>query len=417
MRERIFNLGRLTEESPPAELGTTIKSASQMENLDCPVCAEKYDTGQRTPKIMPCLHTVCASCLISLNVYTHASPRVRHSIAIPSVSQEGKPRFISESIPNSKVISNIASIIQANPPPPLPRFTDAETESSDGSPPALPKRSSSRIGPPLQPKPLVLTKPEQLRPTSLPHIPKSVFHCPVCLTAMESTSLQTNGNVLAHLHTLERLGEMKNLASPVPVERASLRKQPDEGTIYVPSFSNNDDEKRNSFVPENFWCFTCAKPCGKDCYNHQHQPVQEYVEIATSSLRDMLSGVQERLVEQKKNHEKTDETFKMVFRALNKASRHLWRRGESTKDINESLLTLKACFDSEEDSTPQRALDLTAKVQNLRELDEKLSSLENGTGSEEIYLLHQNNKLFISTREPDQTIVITINDSTVPLGE
>ncbi|XP_064089056.1 uncharacterized protein LOC135203225 isoform X2 [Macrobrachium nipponense] len=333
--------------------------------------------------------------------------------AIPSVSYAGKPHM-KINTPSSKVIANIASIIQANPPPPLQRFTDAETESSDGSPPALPKRNTTRVGPPLKPKP------EELRPRSEPSIPKCTLQCPVCLTIMESTSLQTNGNVLAHLSILERLGgNMKNLASPVPAERVSLKKQPDEGAIDVPGSSNNeeDNDKRNSFVPENFWCFTCAKPCLEDCANHQHQSLKEYVERATSNLSDTLNGVHKRLAEQKKNHEKTDEAFKVVFRALNKASRHLWKRGENSKGINESLLALKACLLREEASTPQRALDLTAKVQNLRELDETLSSLENGTDSEEIYVFHQNNKLFISTREPDQTIVITINDSSESVDE
>ncbi|XP_047477710.1 tripartite motif-containing protein 2-like isoform X5 [Penaeus chinensis] len=36
------------------------------ESLDCPVCFEQYNDGSRTPKMMTCLHTVCACCVLDL---------------------------------------------------------------------------------------------------------------------------------------------------------------------------------------------------------------------------------------------------------------------------------------------------------------------------------------------------------------
>ncbi|XP_042879450.1 pollen-specific leucine-rich repeat extensin-like protein 1 isoform X2 [Penaeus japonicus] len=41
------------------------------ESLDCPVCFERYDVGPRTPKMMPCLHTVCATCILDLLTLKH----------------------------------------------------------------------------------------------------------------------------------------------------------------------------------------------------------------------------------------------------------------------------------------------------------------------------------------------------------
>ncbi|XP_068247123.1 uncharacterized protein [Palaemon carinicauda] len=388
-----------------------------MENLNCPVCTEQYDTGQRTPKLMPCLHTVCASCLINLN--TCDSLKTRHTIGGSSTptKPDGRPRIITGKIPNSKAISNLASILQANRPLPLQHTTEDKHETSEDSPPALPKRNAVLIAPPLKPKPPTLSTPELRRPASEPDIPRNVvFHCPVCLTVLESSFLQTNRYVLAHLRDLERLGQteqpLPNL--PVPAERNLIPENTEGGGIvFVPNLSNSRHDKRNSFVPENFWCISCAKPCGDDCDNHEHQPIEEYIQKATLSLRDMLNGVEERLVDHVKNQEATNEDFKVIFRALTKASRHLWTRNESTKEIGDSLVALKDSIDNKDDSKThsQLALDLTAKVQNLRQLDEKLSSLETGTDSNEIYLLHQNNKLFISTSDPDKTIIITISDS------
>ncbi|XP_068245835.1 uncharacterized protein [Palaemon carinicauda] len=36
------------------------------ESLDCPVCFERYDNNVHTPKIMPCLHTICVSCTLEV---------------------------------------------------------------------------------------------------------------------------------------------------------------------------------------------------------------------------------------------------------------------------------------------------------------------------------------------------------------
>ncbi|KAK8753125.1 hypothetical protein OTU49_002683, partial [Cherax quadricarinatus] len=40
--------------------------SEEKTSLDCPVCLEQYDEGNRTPKMMPCLHTLCVSCVIEL---------------------------------------------------------------------------------------------------------------------------------------------------------------------------------------------------------------------------------------------------------------------------------------------------------------------------------------------------------------
>ncbi|XP_064111136.1 uncharacterized protein LOC135218628 isoform X2 [Macrobrachium nipponense] len=36
------------------------------EALECPVCFESYDNAGKTPKMMPCLHTICVSCILDL---------------------------------------------------------------------------------------------------------------------------------------------------------------------------------------------------------------------------------------------------------------------------------------------------------------------------------------------------------------
>ncbi|KAG7173231.1 Myosin heavy chain 95F-like [Homarus americanus] len=66
------------------------------ESLDCPVCLEHYNEDLHTPKMTPCLHTLCASCVVDLV-----------SSAYPNNSQRGSDpgqRSKKPQVPKGKVV-------------------------------------------------------------------------------------------------------------------------------------------------------------------------------------------------------------------------------------------------------------------------------------------------------------------------
>ena len=42
--------------------------------LDCEICSDKYDEGDRTPLTLPCGHTICKQCI--LNIYQPTKPKI-----------------------------------------------------------------------------------------------------------------------------------------------------------------------------------------------------------------------------------------------------------------------------------------------------------------------------------------------------
>ncbi|KAK7081393.1 hypothetical protein SK128_002646, partial [Halocaridina rubra] len=296
---------------------------------------------------------------------------------------------------NSEAISNVASTLIWRSCT-LPRPASWNIQSVEDQPPPIPSRNQRRTAPPLRPKSTSVLKHRSFLGMREPEIPRNiVFQCPICRTSVDSSKLQTNRYVIAHLKDLQRFKREHEPSSPV-CRNAPL----DQSREYV--------ENAMIYIPENNWCNTCVKPCSADCSNHSYKPLHEYGKNVYSTLHSMVNNLEDRLAQHSDSLDKMDVAFKSVFQALTKASRHLWHINQSTQDMKEKVTTLRENINNKNPvTTPQEAIMYTAKIAEARQVGEELAVLENGTHSDEIFIWQQNNKLYVSTKEPDQTIIIT----------
>ncbi|KAK7072458.1 hypothetical protein SK128_002108, partial [Halocaridina rubra] len=243
--------------------------------LDCPICMEQYNTQQRTPKMMPCLHSVCAHCLF--DIATAATPPDKKSVEDTNTVQNSETSITSmanqsaedensknksRGYLNSEAISNVASTLIWRSCT-LPRPASWNIQSMEDQPPPIPSRNQRRTAPPLRPKSTSVLKHRSFLGMREPEIPRNiVFQCPICRTSVDSSKLQTNRYVIAHLKDLQRFKREHEPSSPV-CRNAPL----DQSREYV--------ENAMIYIPENNWCNTCVKPCSADCSNHSYKPLHE----------------------------------------------------------------------------------------------------------------------------------------------
>ncbi|KAG7166269.1 E3 ubiquitin-protein ligase TRIM56-like, partial [Homarus americanus] len=388
------------------------------EYLDCPICLEQYDEGLRTPKMMPCLHTFCASCLVEL---ISPSTSQQKSNVIPSseiynlqdVPSSNSSKYDQRRHSNVSAITNTLQNNRAHPtlrrmsghgpsttltrhpcdplpctptvpttrplsfPTPIPRHAPTPPPlPSPTSPPALPARNSGQGGPPaperpqkkpnippLKPKPAVIDQKE-------PKIPRNeVVQCPLCRTLINTSQLQTNRYVVAHLRDLARLEILRK-----PEKQSELLATTKPPNKAVPPSIAPD------LKVEEFWCITCDVPARDHCTSHELSPIQQWVETLGVSLAELQRRVERRINTYSSYLDSTDEDVKVVFTSLNKASRHLWKSRQEVQEMT-----------------------------SLRALEEQVGIMEMGAESNEVYIYRQNNKLYVSTCQPDRTIIITIN--------
>ena len=68
------------------------------ENLTCPLCYELFDEGRRTPKALPCIHTICLKCLhcyVQKNLLKqHRCPLCQADFDVPSGGAKAMPTNI-----------------------------------------------------------------------------------------------------------------------------------------------------------------------------------------------------------------------------------------------------------------------------------------------------------------------------------
>ncbi|XP_042891257.1 optomotor-blind protein-like, partial [Penaeus japonicus] len=310
----------------------------EQESLDCPVCLEEYDSSKHLPKMMPCLHTVCASCVLDLirSRNLHKSPTMMTTsepIIAPNRSNtQGintnhmntntnhmntntnymytNTNYMNTNTNhmntntnymytnnNTAAINTLATLMQRHPPlrrlseqgrpppvnivrrepsaaPPQGVFLKAPASRTRPcvSPPAPPVASyvaspvasfvaspvgsplSSPVGSPVSPPtapPPVMTKPQAKELV----IPKDLgVQCPLCRVVINTSSLQTNRYVMAHMKDLARLQR----ASSSGVSHSALCSSAAE----------------SEFLPENFWCLACASPAKSACRGHDVSPLQ-----------------------------------------------------------------------------------------------------------------------------------------------
>ncbi|TKS65286.1 E3 ubiquitin-protein ligase RNF182 [Collichthys lucidus] len=61
-------MSQLKEAEPSREMEGKVQTWAQslvytLEELECKICYSRYDTRSRKPKVLSCLHRVCAKCL------------------------------------------------------------------------------------------------------------------------------------------------------------------------------------------------------------------------------------------------------------------------------------------------------------------------------------------------------------------
>ena len=63
--------------------------------LECPVCTERYDRQQYYPKMLPCMHTLCATCILRL-VRVSSKPTITNFL-YPNLCMLGATFAVSDS--------------------------------------------------------------------------------------------------------------------------------------------------------------------------------------------------------------------------------------------------------------------------------------------------------------------------------
>lgn len=413
------------------------------EALDCPVCLEPYNEGLHMPKMMPCLHTLCASCIASLtSAVIKQKSDSQTTDSIPTTAPETRlrrtfVRFASQpnlstgfsegtdqgATPNTittitdsrnHTVNTLANVLQTNrqhpvlrrlagrgpsspttrqPQDPLPP-TPTTTPVPFTRPPTARKPRGGlsvslkrpEVSPPLPPKPEVIS------PNTEPQIPKDVVvQCPLCRSEVSTSKLQTNRYVLAHMRDLARL----SIYSPT-IEKPASATQPSS-----PPFP----------PPEDFWCEDCKQTSSSTCINHQLMPIAEWVETQKATVESLQMVVEDQVAQNTAYLQSLEEKIKDIYHSLNKASRFVWQARKQVEDIKEELKHQPPIPDTE--SQKEMAEVLTGKVTQLERLAKRASKAELSWGNSEVVVGYKDleQQLFITTQNPDTSLIITVVDN------
>ncbi|KAK8383784.1 hypothetical protein O3P69_015909 [Scylla paramamosain] len=129
------------------------------EALDCPVCLESYNEGLHTPKMMPCLHTLCASCIANLTSTATEATNPLTDNTMPQAGPESRfrlafARFASQpDLTNMNTSENLTNQERGHHPP-LRRVAGQGPRSP--TPPTTPASASRQPHDPLPPTPPAL---------------------------------------------------------------------------------------------------------------------------------------------------------------------------------------------------------------------------------------------------------------------
>lgn len=388
------------------------------ESLDCPVCLEPYNEGLNTPKMMPCLHTLCAFCIASLTSTITEQTNSRTGNTTPQTALESRfhiawSRFSSQS-DDTQV--NIRENMHSRHPPlrrvsgqgptsptsPTPPSASRQPHDPLPSIPPLPSTSPSTARPslPSRPRPSTVKRPEVSPPMppkpgggaqAEPHIPRDVIvQCPLCRSEVSTSKLQTNRYVLAHMRDLARLSVLSP-HSPIPVSPSS---QPSG-----PSAPNED-----------YWCEDCKHLATDACSQHQLLLLPEWVDTQKATLESLEMAVEEQLTQHSAYIEELRVAMKGVYYALNKATRSVW---EMNKKVEEYKEELKNQTPISATASPRDTIyELKGKMAQLERLAQKVSKEDVLEGDGEVMLTfkQQQQQILIRTTDPNYALILTIAD-------
>ncbi|XP_045106286.1 E3 ubiquitin-protein ligase TRIM9-like isoform X2 [Portunus trituberculatus] len=382
------------------------------EALDCPVCLETYNEGLNTPKMMPCLHTLCASCIANLtstvaeqtnpfldNTTPRAGPESSFRLAFSRFASQPDLTYMNgrESLhghhPPLRRVAGQGPISPTTPPP-------ASRNSHDPSPPTLtppsphpslphkPRLSTVKrpeVSPPLPPKPGGAAQAPE------PHIPRDVIvQCPLCRSEVSTSKLQTNRYVLAHMRDLARLSLLSPI-SPFPAPTSSQYPHP-------------------SAPNEEYWCEDCKQVATDTCSQHKLLLFSEWLETQKATLESLQMALEDQLTQHTTYIEEVRVAMKGIYYALNKATKFMWEMNKKVEDYKEELksqppISATAC-------PREIGEELMGKVTQLEQLAKKVSEENFMEGDNEVMLTFKvpQQQIFIRTTNPNYAIVLTIAD-------
>lgn len=347
-----------------------------MDGLDCPVCLEPYDEGRRTPKMMPCLHTLCTSCITNLtcnNAQKNGLQEVANTTATISAANTARSSRINALINTLETRTGHAAlrrIAGQGPTSPTTRQPHDPLPPTPTSSPATPTSHMSVRRPEVSPP---------LPPNAEPQIPKGLMViCPLCRSEVSTNKLQTNRYVLAHMRDLKRLSR----APSVP---------------------------EVSFVPQDFWCEECKEPATNTCRYHELTPIAKWVESQRATLESLQMAVEDQLDQHSGHLQGLEDMIKEVFHSLNKASKFIWDTKKRLKEMKEGV---KECSTPASGSPREEAERLVKEVAWLEREAAKASRRDLTEGDNDVLVsLHEDDKkrLLVITYNPDLALAITLS--------
>ncbi|KAG0725179.1 EGF domain-specific O-linked N-acetylglucosamine transferase [Chionoecetes opilio] len=390
---------------------------SVKEALDCPVCLEQYNEGLHNPKMMPCLHTLCASCIAAFTAaltkqsqgsprspeplsariaspapeshFHHALPRHGSQSNLSNTNSREDPGAASHTAGSANTsdaqqinaINALANVMQTSrrhpllrrvtglgptspvtqhPPDPLPGLPPPPGISPK---PRLPRPASCfsplknarsislkrpEASPPLPPKPGAAASHTE------PQIPKNVVvQCPLCRSKVNTSKLQTNRYILAHMRDIARMS-LHSPSSPFPA-----------------SSSLETAKTASGFPP------TCPS-------------LPLWVETQKATLESLQMAVEENLGQ----HTAYLQSLQKMIKEC------VWEANKQVEDLKEELHCQPPNPVTE--SHQEMAEALREKVTRLEVLAKRVSTQDLAAGYGE---------MSVSLREAQQQIIISTNNS------
>lgn len=341
------------------------------ETLDCPLCQEQYDMATKVPILMPCQHTVCESCVLRLVISREPTSEVTESGPIyenihanatrANASLDALANVIRQHPPLRKVGSHDQSL--------QGHFLQSRDRSFAHRSVSLPYGDSAPLSAGAGPKP-------RAQKAAIPE--EKRIQCPVCRTAINTSSLQTNRYVVAHMRAVGRLGT----APPAP---------------------------RSEFLPVNFWCEDCSSLAKGTCRSHAVRALQKWVEDMRANKKDSLNTQSKLLREHTTEVDNLESIVKTALHALSLASRKLWSDRQALQEVGESLKALQE-NGSPGQTLAKQAISLSKEMEALSQVERFFPAAAGGAGSEEVALRPHGGGLLISTQNPDRSVLVNISE-------
>ncbi|XP_018014546.1 uncharacterized protein LOC108671504 [Hyalella azteca] len=267
-------------------------------SLDCPVCMEAYNTDNHLPKMMSCLHTTCADCIVNMTRVKATNTENAPQPAGTQTEERVEPSREATLTPDQFFADLRASLMLRQTRPTvvtqrrvaLPsRSVPSTVRYTVASPLERPGVFRSLGASVASPKPVVKTQTSRL----VKEIPKNVeFFCPICRAKINTNNVQTNRYIIAHLEDLERL---KNAKPQIPAEL-----KPEPPAVFPRQVRTSNIQKIDAIKSD--WCEEChALATVNKCTNHERIPLAEWNESQSVKLRERTLQMEKKADMQKEN--------------------------------------------------------------------------------------------------------------------